>query len=52
MAYKVLDTAQQRRRRFNGHELVAEVLAGRFNDGVRVNDNDSNNDMADEKGAA
>ncbi len=28
MAYKLLDAAQQRWRRFNGHELVADVLAG------------------------
>jgi hypothetical protein len=37
MAYKLLDAAQERWRRFNGHELVADVLAGiRFNDGIRV----------------
>ena len=52
MAYKLLDAAQQRWRRFNGHELVADVLAGaQFKDGVRVND-DSNNEMTDEKVAA
>ncbi|MHB1569973.1 MAG: IS256 family transposase [Solirubrobacteraceae bacterium] len=28
MAYKLLDAAQQRWRRFNGHELVTDVLAG------------------------
>jgi putative transposase len=28
MAYKLLDAAQERWRRFNGHELVADVLAG------------------------
>jgi transposase-like protein len=39
MAYKLLDAAQERWRRFNGHELVADVLAGvKFKDGVRVTD--------------
>jgi putative transposase len=39
MAYKLLDAAQERWRRFNGHELVADVLAGaRFKDGIRVTD--------------
>jgi putative transposase len=39
MAYKLLDAAQQRWRRINGHELVADVLAGaQFKDGVRVTD--------------
>ena len=34
MAYKLLDAAQERWRRFNGHELVADVLAGaKFKDG-------------------
>ena len=34
MAYKLLDAAQERWRRFNGHELVADVLAGaQFKDG-------------------
>jgi hypothetical protein len=28
MAYKLLDAAQERWRRFNGHEPVADVLAG------------------------
>jgi putative transposase len=37
MAYKLLDAAQERWRRFNGHELVADVLAGvQFRDGERV----------------
>jgi hypothetical protein len=37
MAYKLLDAAQERWRRFNGHELVAEVLDGvTFEDGVKV----------------
>jgi transposase-like protein len=39
MAYKLLDAAQERWRRFNGHELVADVLAGaQFRDGIRVTD--------------
>ena len=34
MAYKLLDAAQQRWRRFNGHELIADVLNGAaFKDG-------------------
>ncbi len=37
MAYKLLDAAQERWRRFNGHELVAEVLGGAtFEDGLKV----------------
>lgn len=39
MAYKLLDAAQERWRRFNGHQLVADVLAGAtFKDGIRVTD--------------
>ena len=39
MAYKLLDAAQERWRRFNGHQLVADVLAGiRYVDGIRVPD--------------
>jgi putative transposase len=39
MAYKLLDAAQERWRRFNGHELVADVLAGiKYVDGIRVPD--------------
>jgi len=42
MAYKLLDAAQERWRRFNGHELVADVLAGvTFKDGEKVTDNDT-----------
>jgi putative transposase len=42
MAYKLLDAAQERWRRFNGHELVTDVLAGAtFKDGVRVTDDDT-----------
>jgi putative transposase len=54
MAYKLLDAAQERWRRFNGHELVADVLAGqRFKDGIRVTDDDTNdNEMTAEKVAA
>lgn len=37
MAYKLLDAAQERWRRFNGHELVADVLDGvTFKDGIKV----------------
>jgi putative transposase len=54
MAYKLLDAAQERWRRFNGHELVADVLAGvQFRDGERVTDDHDNEDhMTDEKVAA
>lgn len=55
MAYKLLDAAQDRWRRFNGHEIVADVLAGiKFKDGIRVTDDDDNHDntMIDEKVAA
>ena len=51
MAYKLLDTAQERWRRFNGHELVADVLAGtKFKDGVRVTEDETT--TIDEKVAA
>ncbi len=50
MAYKLLIAAQQRWRRFNGHELVADVLNGvKFKDGIKVTDDDQ---MTDEKVAA
>jgi putative transposase len=50
MAYKLLDAAQERWRRFNGHELVADVLAGvNFKDGERVTDEET---TTDEKVAA
>ena len=54
MAYKLLDAAQERWRRFNGHELVADVLAGvKFKDGIRVTDNTNHDDeMTDERVAA
>jgi putative transposase len=51
MAYKLLDAAQERWRRFNGHELVADVLAGvTFKDGIRVTDDDD--ETTDERVAA
>ena len=51
MAYKLLDAAQERWRRFNGHELVGDVLAGvKFKDGIKVTDDD--NTTTDEKVAA
>jgi len=51
MAYKLLDAAQERWRRFNGHELVADVLAGvKFKDGIKVTDDDTT--TTDEKVAA
>ena len=35
MAYKLLDAAQERSRRFNGHEVVTDVLDGvKFKDGI------------------
>jgi transposase-like protein len=50
MAYKLLDAAQERWRRFNGHELVADVLASAtFKDGIRVTDH---HETTDEKVAA
>jgi putative transposase len=51
MAYKLLDAAQERWRRFNGHEIVADVLAGAtFKDGERVTDDHTT--TTDEKVAA
>jgi putative transposase len=42
MAYKLLESAQERWRRFNGHELVADVLAGvKFKDGIKVTDDNT-----------
>ena len=55
MACKLLDAAQERWRRFNGHELVTDVLAGaKFKDGIRVSDDDTNDDdeITDERVAA
>jgi transposase-like protein len=51
MAYKLLDAAQDRWRRFNGHELVTDVLNDvKFKDGERVTDD--NTTTTDEKVAA
>ncbi len=55
MAYKLLDAAQGRWRRFNGHELIADVLADvKFKDGIRVNDDTTttNDQITEEKVAA
>jgi putative transposase len=42
MAYKLLVAAQERWRRFNGHELIAEVLDGAtFKDGDKVTNDDA-----------
>ena len=42
MAYKLLDAAQERWRRFNGHELVSDVLDGaKFKDGINVTDDET-----------
>jgi len=51
MAYKLLDAAQQRWRRVNGHELVADVLDDvKFKDGIRVSDDTNHKDqMTEEK---
>ena len=50
MAYKLLDAAQERWRRFNGHELVSDVLADvKFKNGIRVTDEET---TTDEKVAA
>ena len=51
MAYKLLITAQERWRRFNGHELITDVLDGaKFKDGVKVTDDKAT--TQDEKVAA
>jgi transposase-like protein len=51
MAYKLLAAAQQRWRRFNGHELVAEVLDDvKFKDGEKVTDDETT--TTDERVAA
>jgi transposase-like protein len=54
MAYKLLATAQERWRRFNGHHLVADVLDGvKFKDGIKVTDDNNHDDgTTDEKVAA
>jgi putative transposase len=51
MAYKLLDALQVRWRRFNGHELVADVLEGvKFKDGIRIRDDET--ETTDERVAA
>jgi putative transposase len=51
MAYKLLDAAQERWRRFNGHQLVTDVLAGAtFKDGIQVTDDETT--TTDERVAA
>ena len=41
MAYKLLDAASERWRRFNGHELITDVLDGAtYKDGIRINEED------------
>src|SRR5436190_9733282 len=54
MAYKLLESAQERWRRFNGHQLVADVLNGvKFNDGIKVTDDNNHDDeVTDERVAA
>jgi len=54
MASKLLDAAQERWRRFNGHELVTDVLAGaNYKDGIKVTEDDNDdNEMTDERVAA
>ena len=54
MAHKLLETTQERWRRFNSHELVADVLAGmKFNDGIKVTDDDNHDhETTDERVAA
>jgi putative transposase len=51
MAYKLLDAAEQRWRRFNGHELITQVLDGAtFKDGIKVTDDETT--TTDERVAA
>jgi hypothetical protein len=51
MVYRLLASAQQRWRRFNGHELVVDVLAVvRVKDGIKVTDDDDHDDgLTDER---
>ncbi len=45
MAYKLLESAQERWRRFNGHELVADVLDSvKFKDGTKITDDQTTTD--------
>lgn len=42
MAYKLLDAAQERWRRFNGHELVTDVLEDvKFKDSIKATDDET-----------
>jgi putative transposase len=51
MAYELLDAAQERWRRFNGHELVTDVPDDmKFKDSIKVTDDDTA--TQDEKVAA
>jgi putative transposase len=51
MAYKLLESAQERWRRFNGHELVADVLNDvKFKDGIKLTED--NTATQDERVAA
>ncbi len=51
MAYKLLDAAQERWRRFNSHELVTDVLDSvKFKNGIKVTDDETT--TTDEKVAA
>ena len=54
MASKLLDAAQERWRRFNGHKLATDVLAGaNYEDGIKVTEDDNDdNEMTDERVAA
>jgi putative transposase len=50
MAYKLLHAAQQRWRRLNGHELVADVLAGAtFKDGILIDEETGQTDTHDDE---
>jgi len=45
MAYKLLDAAQERWRRINGHELVSDVLDDvKFKDGIKDTDDETTTD--------
>jgi hypothetical protein len=54
MAYKLLESAQERWRQLNRHELVTDVLAGaKFKDGIKVTEDDNHDDgLTDERVAA
>jgi len=52
MAYKLLDAAQARWRRFNGHELIADVIDGVvFKDGERIIDENNDNSISEKVAA-